>query len=120
MKLLKVVFADLGIILFLIIVVFIMKKMLNLSARISAEVKCGTFTFVLLLIKFLVNFKSFYSTKIVECGKETFHRIFLADLSLWEYQGVSSFNVMIFLTRGSMVINDILDTFAIDFYQLIN
>jgi len=60
MEVLKVVFGESEMILFLMIVAFLMKKLQNFSAKLLAEVKCWRFTFKLLPIKFLVNLKSFF------------------------------------------------------------
>jgi len=47
-----VLFGKLESILFLMIVVFLVKKLIKLSARSSVEVKCGRSTFELLHIRF--------------------------------------------------------------------
>jgi len=57
MEILQVLFEESEIILSMIIVIFLMKKLQNLSARSTTQVKCGKFTFELLSIEFLVNLK---------------------------------------------------------------
>jgi len=60
MELLQVLFGESEIIVFMIIVVFHMNKLSNLSVRSSAEAKCGILIFELLPVKFLVILKSFF------------------------------------------------------------
>ena len=64
---LHVLFAELEMVFFLMIVVFLIKKLLNLSISSSAEVKDWRFTFE--FINFLVNFLVF-STFFYLCEKE--------------------------------------------------
>jgi len=60
MKILQVLNRESEMILLLMIVVFLRKELLNLSARSSAEAKCGRFIVESLSVKFLVNLKSLF------------------------------------------------------------
>ena len=81
MEIFQLLFGESEIIVFLMIVVFRVKKLLDLCAKSLTEIKCGRYTFELLSIKLLVSHERFHILLSLRKGSTSSTRTVVYSLS---------------------------------------